>query len=57
LFGVLSLSEKGPREALQFLNVLQLLLMDFLLLNGFSVSLKDFNIPKPTLEEAPIVFF
>ncbi|CAN6243084.1 unnamed protein product [Urochloa humidicola] len=46
------LSEKGPGEALQFLNVLQPLLMEFLLLDGFSVSLKDFNVPKAILEEA-----
>ncbi|KAJ1277932.1 hypothetical protein BS78_04G040400 [Paspalum vaginatum] len=46
------LCEKGPREALQFLNVLQPLLMEFLLLDGFSVSLKDFNLPKALLQEA-----
>lgn len=45
------LSEKGPGEALQFLNVLQPLLMEFLLLDGFSVTLKDFNVPKAILEE------
>lgn len=46
------LCEKGPGEALQFLNVLQPLLMEFLLLDGFSVSLKDFNLPKALLQEA-----
>ncbi|PUZ74086.1 hypothetical protein GQ55_1G036800 [Panicum hallii var. hallii] len=46
------LSQKGPGEVLQFLNVLQPLLMEFLLLDGFSVSLKDFNVPKAIYEEA-----
>ncbi|KAF8776332.1 hypothetical protein HU200_003555 [Digitaria exilis] len=46
------LSEKGPGEALKFLDVLQPFLMEFLLLDGFSVSLKDFNVPKGILEEA-----
>ncbi|XP_062218221.1 DNA-directed RNA polymerase V subunit 1-like [Phragmites australis] len=46
------LCEKGPGVALQFLNVLQPLLMEFLLLDGFSVSLQDFNVPKSLLEEA-----
>ncbi|GJN19018.1 hypothetical protein PR202_gb06248 [Eleusine coracana subsp. coracana] len=48
------LYEKGPGEALQFLNVLQPLLMEFLLLDGFSISLQDFNVPKALLEEAHI---
>ncbi|KAL5207904.1 hypothetical protein ABZP36_032339 [Zizania latifolia] len=43
---------KGPGEALQFLNVLQPLLMEFILLDGFSVSLQDFHVPKAMLEEA-----
>ncbi|XP_066321217.1 DNA-directed RNA polymerase V subunit 1-like [Miscanthus floridulus] len=46
------LREKGPREALQFLNVLEPLLMEFLLLDGLSISLRDFNVPKALLEEA-----
>src|SRR6266540_7139186 len=46
------LCEKGPGDDLQFLNVLQPLLMEYLLLDGFSVSLKDFNIPKTLLREA-----
>ncbi|XP_062224054.1 DNA-directed RNA polymerase V subunit 1-like [Phragmites australis] len=46
------LCKKGPGEALQFLNALQPLLMEFLLLDGFSVSLRDFNVPKALLEEA-----
>uniref|UniRef100_A0A0A9A0D5 DNA-directed RNA polymerase n=1 Tax=Arundo donax TaxID=35708 RepID=A0A0A9A0D5_ARUDO len=46
------LCEKGPGEALQFLNVLQPLLMEFLLVDGFSVSLQDFSVPKALLEEA-----
>lgn len=45
-------SEKGPGEALQFLNMLQPLLMEFLLIDGFSISLQDFNVPKALLEEA-----
>ncbi|KAL6888501.1 hypothetical protein ACP4OV_009527 [Aristida adscensionis] len=46
------LSEKGPGEALQFLNVLQPLLMEFLLVDGFSISLRDFKISKALSEEA-----
>lgn len=42
---------KGPGGALQFLNALQPLLMEYLLLDGFSVSLQDFNVPKVLLEE------
>jgi DNA-directed RNA polymerase V subunit 1 len=48
------LYDKGPGDALQFLNLLQPLLMEFLLLDGFSISLQDFNIPKALLEEAQI---
>ena len=40
------LGVKGPGDALQFLNALQPLLMEFLLLDGFSVSLQDFSVPK-----------
>ena len=40
------LGVKGPGDALQFLNALQPLLMEFLLLHGFSVSLQDFSVPK-----------
>uniref|UniRef100_A0A0E0JVN1 DNA-directed RNA polymerase n=1 Tax=Oryza punctata TaxID=4537 RepID=A0A0E0JVN1_ORYPU len=47
-----TLSVRGPGEALQFLNVLQPLLMELILLDGFSVSLQDFNVPKVLLEEA-----
>ncbi|KAM0856620.1 hypothetical protein ACQ4PT_049017 [Festuca glaucescens] len=43
---------KGPGDALKFLNALQPLLMEFLLLDGFSVSLQDFSVPKILLEEA-----
>ncbi|KAK1614973.1 hypothetical protein QYE76_020490 [Lolium multiflorum] len=43
---------KGPGDALKFLNALQPLLMEFLLLDGFSVSLQDFSVPKVLLEEA-----
>nr|XP_040247987.1 DNA-directed RNA polymerase V subunit 1 isoform X2 [Aegilops tauschii subsp. strangulata] len=46
------LAVKGPGDALKFLNALQPLLMEFLLLDGFSVSLQDFSVPKPLLEEA-----
>ncbi|CAM0946849.1 unnamed protein product [Alopecurus aequalis] len=46
------LSVKGPGDALQFLNALQPLLMEFILLDGFSVSLQDFSVPKILLEEA-----
>ncbi|XP_044951359.1 DNA-directed RNA polymerase V subunit 1 isoform X2 [Hordeum vulgare subsp. vulgare] len=46
------LAVKGPGDALKFLNALQPFLMEFLLLDGFSVSLQDFSVPKPLLEEA-----
>ncbi|XP_073010574.1 DNA-directed RNA polymerase V subunit 1 isoform X2 [Typha latifolia] len=42
---------KGPKEALNFLNVLQPLLMEILFLEGFTVSLKDFDVPKDAIEE------
>jgi DNA-directed RNA polymerase V subunit 1 len=45
------LSKKGPGEALQFLDLLQPVLMESLILLGFSVNLKDFNIRKAMLEE------
>jgi DNA-directed RNA polymerase V subunit 1 len=46
---VSSILSKGPGEALQFLDVLQPVLMKSLF--GFSLNLKDFNIPKAILEE------
>ena len=46
------LYENGPGEALQFMNVLQPLLMEFLFPDGFSISLQDFNVPKVLLKDA-----
>uniref|UniRef100_J3L864 DNA-directed RNA polymerase subunit n=1 Tax=Oryza brachyantha TaxID=4533 RepID=J3L864_ORYBR len=43
-------SMKGPREAIEFLNLLQPLLMESLLIDGFSISLRDFTVPSPILE-------
>ncbi|OEL21162.1 DNA-directed RNA polymerase V subunit 1, partial [Dichanthelium oligosanthes] len=40
-----TLSEKGPREAMKLLNLLQPLLMESLNMDGFSMSLRDFNGP------------
>jgi DNA-directed RNA polymerase-5 subunit 1 len=45
------LSKKGLGEALQFLDLLQPVFMESLILKGFSVSLKDFNVPKAMFEE------
>jgi DNA-directed RNA polymerase V subunit 1 len=50
------LSKKDRGEALQFLDVLQPVLMESLLLEGFSVSLKNFNVTKAILEKAWIIF-
>uniref|UniRef100_A0A0E0CDC3 DNA-directed RNA polymerase n=1 Tax=Oryza meridionalis TaxID=40149 RepID=A0A0E0CDC3_9ORYZ len=44
------LSTKGPREATEFLNLLQPLLMESLLIDGFSINLGDFTVPSPILE-------
>uniref|UniRef100_A0A3B6LSW6 DNA-directed RNA polymerase subunit n=1 Tax=Triticum aestivum TaxID=4565 RepID=A0A3B6LSW6_WHEAT len=41
------LSTKNPREAIEFLNLLQPLLMESLFTDGFSVSLRDFNVQNP----------
>nr|CAD1827415.1 unnamed protein product [Ananas comosus var. bracteatus] len=41
---------KGPKEALNFFNVLQPLLMETLFLDGFSISLKDFHVPKAVIQ-------
>ncbi|KAE8786577.1 DNA-directed RNA polymerase II subunit RPB1 [Hordeum vulgare] len=41
------LSTKNPKEAIEFLNLLQTLLMESLFTNGFSVSLRDFNFHNP----------
>jgi DNA-directed RNA polymerase-5 subunit 1 len=40
-----TLSEKGPREAMKLINLLQPHIMESLLMDGFSLSLRDFNIP------------
>lgn len=42
---------KGPRDALNFFNSLQPLLMEVLCSEGFSISLKDFNVPNSMLLE------
>ncbi|KAF0893797.1 hypothetical protein E2562_029687 [Oryza meyeriana var. granulata] len=44
------LSMKGPREAIEFLNLLQPLLMELLLIDGFSISLRDFAVPSPIMK-------
>lgn len=38
-----TLSEKGPRQAIKLINLLQPLLMESLLMDGFSISLKDLD--------------
>jgi DNA-directed RNA polymerase V subunit 1 len=50
------LSKKGSGEVVQFLDRLQPVLMESLILEDFSVSLKDFNVPKAILEETQIFF-
>jgi DNA-directed RNA polymerase V subunit 1 len=50
------LSKKGPRKVLQFMNVLQPVLMESLILEDFRVNLKDFNVPKAMLEEIQTFF-
>lgn len=42
---------KGPRDALDFFNSLQPLLMEVLSLEGYSISLKDFDVPNSILRE------
>ncbi|GMH09852.1 hypothetical protein Nepgr_011693 [Nepenthes gracilis] len=42
--------EKGPREALDFFDSLQPLLMENLVVEGFSVGLRDFFIPSSLVE-------
>ncbi|KAL6613753.1 hypothetical protein ACP70R_036023 [Stipagrostis hirtigluma subsp. patula] len=44
------LLEKGPREATKLMNLLQPLLMESLLMDGFSISLRDFNEPSQMLK-------
>jgi DNA-directed RNA polymerase-5 subunit 1 len=41
------LSTKNPREAIEFLNLLQPLLMESLFTDGFSISLRDFDVTNP----------
>ncbi|KAL3622625.1 hypothetical protein CASFOL_034036 [Castilleja foliolosa] len=41
---------KGPNEVLRFFNSIQPLLMDSIYSNGFSVSLRDFCLPRDVLE-------
>jgi DNA-directed RNA polymerase V subunit 1 len=46
----------GGGQVLQFLDVLQPVLMESLILKFFSVSLKDFNVSKAMLEETQTSF-
>ncbi|KAK1308959.1 DNA-directed RNA polymerase E subunit 1 [Acorus calamus] len=43
--------KKGSKEALKFINILQPLLMEVLFMDGCSISLKDFDVPKTAVEE------
>ncbi|KAF5195590.1 Dna-directed rna polymerase subunit [Thalictrum thalictroides] len=45
--------EMGSKEALNVFNSLQPLLMENLFLEGYSICLKDFSIPKLVLEDIP----
>ena len=40
------LDSEGPKQVLKFFNLIQPLLMEFISLQGFSISLQDFIIPK-----------
>lgn len=42
---------KGPKEALKVFNLLQPLLMEVLFLEGYSIGLNDFDIPKSVIHE------
>ncbi|KAG1358867.1 DNA-directed RNA polymerase V subunit 1 [Cocos nucifera] len=44
--------KKGPKEALNFFNMLQPLLMEVLVMEGFSISLKDFYVPSAVIKKA-----
>lgn len=44
------LSTMNPKEAVEFLNLLQPLLMESLFIDGFSISLRDFNVQNPIPE-------
>ncbi|XP_020576180.1 DNA-directed RNA polymerase V subunit 1 [Phalaenopsis equestris] len=45
------LSFKGSKEGLVFLNTVQPLLMEMLNVQGFSINLQDFDVPKDILED------
>ncbi|KAL6010460.1 hypothetical protein ACLOJK_000893 [Asimina triloba] len=45
------LNEKGPEEAVMFFNKLQPLLMEILSLEGYTVGLNDFDIPRVVKED------
>ncbi|XP_058110909.1 DNA-directed RNA polymerase V subunit 1-like [Magnolia sinica] len=45
------LDKKGTEEAIKFFNMLQPLLMEILFLEGYSVGLNDFDIPKAVTED------
>ncbi|XP_058071093.1 DNA-directed RNA polymerase V subunit 1-like [Magnolia sinica] len=45
------LDKKGTEEAVKFFNMLQPLLMEILFLEGYSVGLNDFDIPKAVTED------
>ncbi|KAL4180669.1 hypothetical protein AMTRI_Chr12g267020 [Amborella trichopoda] len=41
---------KGPKEALKVFNSLQPLFMEILFMEGYSIGLGDFNVPKPIMD-------
>lgn len=41
---------EGPKEALNFFNMLQPLLMEMLFLEGYSITLEDFNVPEAAID-------
>ncbi|XP_078175644.1 DNA-directed RNA polymerase V subunit 1-like isoform X2 [Carex rostrata] len=47
---VASVFSRGSKEALQFMDIVQPMMMELLNLEGFSVGLRDFNTPKKTLQ-------
>ncbi|XP_078148632.1 DNA-directed RNA polymerase V subunit 1-like [Carex rostrata] len=47
---VASVFSRGSKEALQFMDIVQLMMMELLNLEGFSVGLRDYNMPKGTLQ-------
>ncbi|KAJ1698283.1 hypothetical protein LUZ63_006795 [Rhynchospora breviuscula] len=46
---VASIFSRGSKEALQFMDIVQPMMMELLNVEGFSVSLRDFIVPKGTL--------